>query len=267
MQSDALHATPAVLCLGVGIVIGVRVDVVGVGPTLCVLDELDSGNTDIVRSQEGLPGRDEWVLEAWQNLELVAWRDGRTGLACLLDLAGIGRAKLKALRRVDPDGVDEPSANELDARDERLGRLDVTLNEHDPIDGFLKGFAREMLLESDLRVDQFDAKALAGAVVFEDDRIADGRGSTGNVFATNRGNGGRGFDAESGQSLILGNLGDFELKRTLAVDDGAPMLRKPREHRRCVFGRVAMSTRVRGGTHTVVEDPRRWHRCEIYQTA
>src|SRR5262245_13989726 len=192
MQSDALHATPAVLCLGVGIVIGVRVDVVGVGATLCVLDELDSSNTDIVRSQEGLPGGDERVLEAWQNLELVAWRDGRTGLAWLLDLAGIGRAKLKALRRVDPDGVKEPSANELDARDERLGRLDVTLNEHDPVDGVLEGFAGEMLVESVLRADQFDAEALARAGGGEDDRRAEARCRTAPVSATDRGHAGRG---------------------------------------------------------------------------
>src|SRR5215471_5211491 len=105
MQSDGLHATPTVLCLGVGIIIGVRVDVVGVGATLCVLDELDPGNTNIVRGQEGLPGRNEWVLETWHNLEFVACRLGRTGLTWLLDLAGVGRAKLEALGGVDPDGV------------------------------------------------------------------------------------------------------------------------------------------------------------------
>src|SRR5215468_12399736 len=160
MQSDGLHATPTVLCLGVGIIIGVRVDVVGVGATLRVLDELDPGNTNIVRGQEGLPGRNEWMLEARHNLELVPRRDGRTGLTWLLDLAGIGRAKLEALRCVDPDGVEQLSANELDARDEGLGRLYVMLNQHDPVDGVLKGFAREMLLESVLRVDQFDAEAL-----------------------------------------------------------------------------------------------------------
>ena len=95
----------------------------------------------------------------------------------LLDLAGIGRAKLEALGRVDPDGVEQLAADELDARDERLRRLDVVLDEHDAVDGVLKGFAREMLLERGLRVDQLDAKSLAGAVVLEDDRIADGRGS------------------------------------------------------------------------------------------
>src|SRR5262245_2985442 len=45
------------------------------------------------------------------------------------------------------------------------------------------------------------------------------------------------------------------------------MLRKPREHRCCVFGRVAMPTCVRGGTHTVVVDTLRWGRCEIDQPA
>jgi hypothetical protein len=55
MCGDGLHAAPAVLGLGVGIIVGVRVDVVGIGASLRVLDELDAGNTDVVRGQEGLP--------------------------------------------------------------------------------------------------------------------------------------------------------------------------------------------------------------------
>src|SRR5436190_20949805 len=75
MHGDGLHATPAVLGLGVGIVIGVRVDVVGVGAAMRVLDELDPRDTDVVRGQVGLPGRNKRVLEAWHDLELVARRD------------------------------------------------------------------------------------------------------------------------------------------------------------------------------------------------
>src|SRR5215813_3617192 len=109
-----------------------------------------------------------------------------------------------------------------------------------------------MLLERRVRVDQLDAKPLAGAVVLKDDRIADGRGSFENMVATNDGSSGRGLDAELGEALVLGNFGDFELKGALAIDDGAPMLCKPCEHDGGVFGRVAMSPRVRGSAHTVV---------------
>jgi hypothetical protein len=76
------------------------------------------GNTDVIRSQEGLPRRDECVRETWHDLELVAWSDGRTGLNRLLDLAGVSRAKLEALRGVDPNRVEQLTPNELDARDE-----------------------------------------------------------------------------------------------------------------------------------------------------
>src|SRR5262245_5467281 len=198
MQGDRLHASPAVLGLGIRIVVGIRVDVIGVCAALRVRNELDSGDANVVRGQERLPGRSEGVFEAWHNLELVARRDSRTGRTWLFDLAGIGGAKLEALGGVDPDSVEQLTANELDASDERLGRLDVALDKHDAIDGVPKGFAPEMLLQRDLRVDQLDPQPLAGAVVLENDRIADNRGSARNVFPANSRNGGRGLDAEFG---------------------------------------------------------------------
>ena len=102
MQGDGLHATPAVPGLGVGIVIGVRVDVVGVGAALRVLDELNAGNADVVRGQEGLPGRDERVLEARDDLELVAWGDGRTGLTWLLRSGRRRQGKARSPGRCRP---------------------------------------------------------------------------------------------------------------------------------------------------------------------
>ena len=68
-------------------------------------------------------------------------------------------------------------------------------------------------------------------------------------------------------ALVLRDLGDLELKGALAVDDGAPMLRKPGEHGGGVLGRVAMPARVRGRAHAVVEDAFGGRRCEIDQTA
>ena len=142
MQGDRLHATPTVFCLGVGIVVGIRVDVVSVWAALHVRDEFDPGNTDVVRGQKGLPSRNERVLKAWHDLELVARCDRRTGLTWLRDLADVGRAKLETLRGINPNGVEQLTANELDARDERLPRLDVALDEDDAVDGvsvFLEG--------------------------------------------------------------------------------------------------------------------------------
>src|SRR5262245_35260783 len=267
MQGDRLHAAAAVLGLGVGIVVRVRVDVVGVCAALRVGNELDASNPDVVRGQEGLPGRNEGVIEAWHDLEPVVRRNSRTGLAWLLDLAGISRAKLEALGGVDSDGIQQLTADELDARDERLGRLDVALDEHDAVNGVLKGFTHEMLLKRGLRVDQLDAKPLAGTVVLENDRIADSCGSARNVLPANSRDGGGGLDAEPRQALVLGNLGDFQLEGALAIDDGAPMFRKPCEHGGSVFGCVAMFPRVRGSAHPVVEDSLGGWRCEVDQTA
>src|SRR5215831_3845556 len=107
MQRNRLHAAPAVLGLRLGIVVGIRVDIVGIWAALLVRNELNPGDTDVVRGQERLPGRNERVLEAWEDLELVAAGDGRTRLACLLDLAGIGGAKFEALGGIDQDGVEQ----------------------------------------------------------------------------------------------------------------------------------------------------------------
>jgi hypothetical protein len=44
-------------------------------------------------------------------------------------LTGISRAELEALRGVDPNGVEQLTADEVKARDKRLLRLDVALDE------------------------------------------------------------------------------------------------------------------------------------------
>src|SRR5262249_27286193 len=146
MQRDRLHAAPAVLGLGLGLVVGIRVDIVGIWAALLVRNELNPGDTDVVRGQERLPGRNERVLEAWDGLEVVGAGDGRPRLAWLLDVAASGGAKFEALGGAAQVGVEQLAANELDARYERLGRLDVALDEHDPVDGVLKGFGGEMFL-------------------------------------------------------------------------------------------------------------------------
>ena len=75
------------------------------------------------------------MLEARQDFERVGWGYGGTRRTGLLDLASIGGAKLEAMQGIDADGVEELTANELDARDRRLGRLDVALDEHDAVSG------------------------------------------------------------------------------------------------------------------------------------
>jgi hypothetical protein len=49
------------------------------------------------------------------------------------------------------------------------------------------------------------------------------------VLAADDGDGGGRLDAERGETLVLGDLGNLELKGALAVDDGAPISREPRE--------------------------------------
>jgi hypothetical protein len=115
MGSNRAHATAAVLCFRVGIVVGVGVDVVGKGLASVVDDELDSGNADVIRGKERLPSRHQRMFEFGQDLKLVAGCDRGARARDGFDLAGVGRAQLKALRCIDPHGIDEFAAHEPNA--------------------------------------------------------------------------------------------------------------------------------------------------------
>ena len=115
------------------------------------------------------------------------------------DLARVRRAQLEAERRVDAHGVKQLAADELDARDERLGCLDVLLDQRHAVDRSLERIAVDVTLERGDVIEQPYAEALAGAVVLGDepalhrarglhDRVAaDG----GNRFAARGCHGGR----------------------------------------------------------------------------
>ena len=99
--------------------------------------------------------------------------------------------------------------------------------------------------------------------MLEDDRIADPLASRSDVLAADDGDGGGRLDAEPDQTLILRDLGDLELESALAIDDGAPVSRQPRENSGRVLGRIAMSARMRGCAHAVVEDSLGRWRCQV----
>src|SRR6185437_6103251 len=61
---DRPHAGDARLALGVGVVVGVRVDVVGVELAAAVADELDAGDADAVVGEESAIALDDRVREA-----------------------------------------------------------------------------------------------------------------------------------------------------------------------------------------------------------
>ena len=86
------------------------------------------------------------------------------------DLADVGGAQLEAERRVDAHGVEELAADELDARDVRLRRLDVLLDQRDAVDRILERVAVDVALERVDALEQPHAEALAGAVVLGDER-------------------------------------------------------------------------------------------------
>ena len=131
------------------------------------------------------------------------------GAERVIDLAHVGRAKLEAQARVDANGVEKLAADEFDPGDVGLGCADILLDERDAVDRVFELVAVDIGRERVDALKKLDAQTLAGAVVLKNDRIANGRASLGNVFAANRGNGGRGLDAETGQTLLLRNLGYF----------------------------------------------------------
>ncbi len=62
-QRDGLHATTTVFGFSIGIVIRVRVDVVRKRAALCILNELNACNPDVICVEKRLPSGDQRMLE------------------------------------------------------------------------------------------------------------------------------------------------------------------------------------------------------------
>src|SRR6185437_5642945 len=90
----------------------------------------------------------------------------------VVDLADVGRTQLETLRRVHAHRVEEFAADELDARDERLGCGDVLLDQRDAVDRILEGRAVDVADERIGAVEQAYTETLAGAVVLGDEAAA-----------------------------------------------------------------------------------------------
>src|SRR6478735_5442329 len=151
VAGNAPHAKHAGTRFSIRIVVGVGVHVIGEGSPLPVGNHFDPGDADPVGGQEALVGRDRGVLVPFDDAKLL--RRGNRGASgrsdgCGIDLAGVSRAQLEPLARVDPNGVEEPTSYELKPSDERLGRLNVALNKGDSVDRLLELRGSEMLFQS-----------------------------------------------------------------------------------------------------------------------
>src|SRR4051812_43706313 len=96
--------------LGIWVIVGVGVHVIGEGSPLPVNDDLDPGYANAISFQEPLIGRDQRVVVAFHDAELLRWGDGRASGRSdgrVIDLASVCWAQFKPLARVDPDGVEE----------------------------------------------------------------------------------------------------------------------------------------------------------------
>ena len=175
------------------------------------------------------------------------------------DLARVRRAQLEAERRIDAHGVKQLAADELDARDERLGRLDVLLDQRHAVDRGLERVAVDVALERGDVIEQPYAEALARAVVLGDERAVHRARGLHDRVAADGGNGSRHADAIARERRVLRHLADLELQRATAVDHAAAVRFQPRQHAAGQFRRVAMAARVRRSAHPVVEHAR-WRR-------
>src|SRR5262249_54432297 len=80
MARDGTHAVFPRLRLGLGVVVRVGVDVVGVGVAPVVGHELDAGDADLLGAQEALELVDQRAGEIRPDLEPGGWRSGRTDI-------------------------------------------------------------------------------------------------------------------------------------------------------------------------------------------
>src|SRR6202035_4855533 len=118
-------------------------------------------------------------------------------------LAGIGRAKLEALRGIDTHRVEKTAADELNTRDERLRCLDVALDQGDAVDRLFELRAAQVLGERRGRQKEAHAQSLAAAVVLQDQRKPEPRRGLRNIVATERRDRRRRLDIEGRERLVL----------------------------------------------------------------
>src|SRR5262249_35276505 len=95
IRRNRAHATPAVLCLSLRIVVRVGINIVREVVASCIGYEFDSSNVDVIRRKKGLPRRQQRMLERGKDLKLVAGRDCGGGARDGFGLASVGRANSK----------------------------------------------------------------------------------------------------------------------------------------------------------------------------
>src|SRR5215218_8281092 len=102
MAGDRLHPGDAGAGFGLRIVVRVGVDVVGPGAAAAIRYDLDTGDADAILRKEALIGRDQRVLIAFDDPELLGRRRRRAGAGserARIDRAGGRWAELEALAR------------------------------------------------------------------------------------------------------------------------------------------------------------------------
>jgi len=266
VRGDRLHAEAACLALGVAVVVRVGVDVVRVELAVAVGDEFDARDADAVVRDEAAIALDDRVRKSLDDPK--ARRSGRRcrfadRAESIVDLTDVRRAELEAERCVDTHCVEEFSADELDARDEGLGRFDVLLDQRDAVDRVLERVAVDVARQRTGVVEKPHAETLAGAVVFGDEATRHRFRGVDDRVASDRGDRARNADAVPGKCCVLRDLADFQRKGASVVDHAPAMRLEPREQAAGQLRGVTVSARMRRCAHPIVEHALRWNAREI----
>jgi hypothetical protein len=179
------------------------------------------------------------------------------------DLAHVCGTELESKRRVDTHGVEILAADKLDARDERLRRADIFLDQRHAVDRILECGAVDVSPKCIDALKKLHAEALAGAVVLGDERNADLVRGPQDGLAPDGRDRSRSADAVGGERRILLDLAHLELQSAPAVDDAAAMHFQPCEHTRRQLGGVPVAAGMRRGAHAVVEHALRRRLVEV----
>ncbi|MFC5126418.1 hypothetical protein ACFPRL_24690 [Pseudoclavibacter helvolus] len=250
------RAGSGALCdaLDVGVVVGVRVDVVDDLAAVLGLDELDAGDLEADVVREGHEALHEIVVAAltkredrgtWLRRQLRAWRDhGAAGV--WVDRARVRRAELEAaVDGVCRDRVDVLAAHDLDASDEPASGPQVLLQEGDAVERFLELGGVQVALELGEVVETAHTEALSALVVLRDERRRELARRIPQSLLADDGERARGVDARLAKQRQLIDLADLELDGAAAVDGAATRGLDPVEHRPRVVLRQRVVARVR----------------------
>ena len=269
IPGDGDRAGAASLLLDNRVVVGIRVDVVGDEPPIFSLDELEARYPDAPEATELQVAVDDRIPETLTPVEQApcclyvsrAQPETRAGVVTF-----VGRAELEPGAGVSGEGIEELAADDLDPCDVAPDRIQVFLQQRDPVNRMLVVVPVYVVVEVRQGVETPHSEALATLIVLGDEREGHAPRPYLQVVPADHRDGGRDVEPERPQCRVLVDLAHLQFHDPSPVYDEAAVTLQPAQDRPGVVLGCNVAPRVRRSTHPGVEDALWWNGIQVERT-